>query len=661
MKSMGQNTTRDSGLQKLSKELSAESGRFFHSPLSEFIYYRTYSRWIEAEGRRETWVETVDRYLDFLRENLGDRVEAAEVARIRQGILEQKVMPSMRLLWSAGKAARASHVAAYNCAYIAPTGLRDLAEIMYLLMCGTGVGFSVEAKHVQKFPAISPQCGKKKPVHQVEDSREGWGNALLAGIEAWFSGMDQEFDLSLLRPAGARLLTMGGRSSGPEPLRVCLQRIRARVLSRQGGRLQPLDLHDIICSIGEAIVMGGVRRAALLSLSDLQDADMREAKKGRFFDQHPERAMANNSTAYDAKPAWDEFFHEWQALQRSGSGERGIFNRGSLECQLPERRWPAFAPDSKSCGTNPCGEIVLKSKQFCNLTEVVARSGDGEKELLEKIELAAILGTYQATLTDFPYLSSDWQRHCEEERLLGVSLTGLWDCPALQNSALLEKLRLRAVEVNQAYAQRFGIRAAAAVTCIKPSGTVSQLVDSASGMHPRYARFYIRRVRISTADPLFEMLRKQGYPSRPETGQAEMSAAVHVLDFPVAAPEGAVTRADLSALAQLEHWLKVKKSFTEHNPSITIHVKDEEWEAVARWVYDHWENVGGLAFLPTEQTVYELAPYEEITRERYEEMVASLPKVDFSAIVSYEKDDRTSGASAIACLGDACELDPVEQ
>ncbi|MDP2705226.1 MAG: ATP cone domain-containing protein [Patescibacteria group bacterium] len=639
------------------QKLVAESRKYFKNELAEFIYYRTYSRWIENEGRRETWVETVDRYLSFMTENLGNKITKQDVAKIREAILEQRVMPSMRLMWAAGKAARTTNVSAYNCSFIAPQKIRDFAEVMYLLMCGTGVGFSAESQTVQKLPIIKRQNGAKKlKTYVIEDSKEGWADALTLGLTTWYNGKDIDFDYSGLRPAGARLNTMGGRSSGPDPLRSLLEFSRATIMGRQGKRLTNLNVHDIVCKIGEVVVAGGVRRSALISLSDLDDNEMRDAKKGQFFLTYPQRSMANNSAVYIEKPSAEDFLDEWIALAKSGSGERGIFNRGGLQVQLPERRWKVFSKHAETSGTNPCGEIVLRSKQFCNLTEVVARKGDTEKTLLEKVELAAILGTYQSTLTSFKYLSPEWKKNCEEERLLGVSITGQWDCPAVRNPETLKKMRAKAVEVNRKYAERFGINASTCVTCVKPSGTVSQLVDAASGMHPRYAQYYIRRVRISTTDPLFQMFKDQKFPHHPEVGQSEENATTYVLEFPVKAPDGAILRNDKTAIEQLEYWKGVKENFTEHNPSVTIYVGDNEWIEVANWLYKNWDILGGLSFLPRDNHVYKLAPYEEITKERYEELLSKLPKIDFSQIVVYEKDDETMGAKELACVGGVCEI-----
>lgn len=642
------------------KQLVVESKKYFSNALAEFIYYRTYSRWIEAEGRRETWIETVDRYMHFMQENLGERLSSQEYEEIRQAILHQHVMPSMRLLWSAGKAACVNNVAAYNCSFIAPSRLEDLAEIIYLLMSGVGVGFSVESQNIQQLPIIQRQTGELLPVHKVGDSKEGWAHALKIGLHAWYEGKDIQFNYSQVRPAGSRLYTMGGRSSGPGPLQSLLNYARTKILGAQGKRLRNIDVHDIICKTGEVVEMGGVRRAALISLSDLDDDDMRQAKSGYFYINEPQRAMANNSAVYNVKPKATDFLREWLALAMAGTGERGLFNRGGLPKQIPDRRRKEFEPYRMTSGINPCGEIILRSKQFCNLSEVVARQDDTETTLLKKIRVASIMGTYQSMLTDFPYLSPEWKANCEEERLLGVSVTGQWDSPAVRNPEILGKLRDHAIEINRIYARRFGINESTAVTCVKPSGTVSQLVNAASGLHSRFAKHYIRRVRISAKDPLFLMLKEQKFPSYPEVGQDVATATTYVLEFPVQSPEGSITGEDLNAIDQLEYWKMVKKNYTEHNPSVTVSVAEDEWIEAAHWLYKNWDLLGGLSFLPKAKTVYQLAPFEEITADEYHMRIKNLPEVDFSHIIIYEREDSTAGAKELACLGGFCEIDPEE-
>ncbi len=639
------------------KELVAESKKYFRNPLAEFVYYRSYSRWIPEEGRRETWIETVDRYMSFMRENLNSKLSESEYAEIREAILNHEAMPSMRLLQFAGRAARRTNVSAYNCSFIAPRCFQDFAEIMYISMCGTGVGWSVESENIQSLPQIKKQTGKVLPTHVIPDSKEGWADALAFGLKTWFEGADVVFDYSLIRPAGSLLKTMGGKSSGPEPLRALLEFSRERILRRQGRRLSNLDAHDIICKIGECVVAGGVRRSAMISLSDFDDEAIRDSKKGQFYTTDVQRMIANNSAVYSEKPTATQFLDEWVALAKSGSGERGIFNRGNLVKTLPARRLTQWKDGIfPNWGTNPCGEIILQSKQFCNLSEIVARAEDTEETLLRKIRIAAILGTYQATLTYFPYLSPEWKKNCEKERLLGVSITGQWDSKAVRHPKTLLKLKQACLETNKKYAKRFGITPATCTTCVKPSGTLSQTVDCASGMHPRHSPYYIRRIRISATDALFKMLKDQGVPYYPEVGQTKEDATTYVLEFPVKAPEGAIFRDDLTALEQLEHWKVVKENFTEHNPSVTISVGESEWLAVGNWVYENWDIVGGLSFLPRENHVYQLAPYEAISKEKYEEMLSYVKELDFSKIVTYEKVDETEVKKELACVAGVCEV-----
>jgi ribonucleoside-triphosphate reductase len=642
------------------KKLAADSKQYFRNPLGELVYYRTYSRWIPEEGRRETWIETVDRYMDFMKENLGNKLKTAEYAEIREGILRQEAMPSMRLLQFAGKATRATHVAAYNCSFTAPKSWQDIAEVMYISMCGTGSGWAVRSENVQQLPQIKRQTGKVLLPHIVEDSKEGWCDAFSLGMRTWAEGKDIKFDFSKLRPAGARLATMGGKSSGPEPLRQLLTFTRMKMLQKQGKRLANIDAHDILCKIGECVVAGGVRRSAMISLSDLDDNEIRDAKKGQFWNTDPQRMLANNSAVYLEKPSAADFMDEWVALMKSGSGERGIFNAGSLTKTLPERRLAQFKDDEEipSWGTNPCGEIILEPKQFCNLSEVVARSTDTEKSLLRKIRLATILGTYQATLTNFPYLSKEWKENCEREALLGVSITGQWDAPAVRKPKVMERLKAEAIKVNKEFAKRFGINQSTAITCVKPSGNGSQTFDCSSGMHPRHAPFYIRRVRIAATDALFKMLRDQGVPYAPEVGQSMDTATTYVLEFPVKAPTGTkVFKNNQTALEQLEYWKMVKVSFTEHNPSVTISIGDDEWIAVAHWIYENWDLVGGLSFLPRDNHVYQLAPYEEINESQYKELMKRFDNIDFSKIVTYEINDETEVKKELACAGGVCEVE----
>ena len=639
------------------KELVTESKKYFKNSLAEFVYYRTYAKWMEEEGRRETWVETIERYVDFMKENLGGKLTNAEYNELKEMMLSQNSMPSMRLLQFAGPAARHTNVCAYNCSFIAPKSFQDFAEIMYISMCGTGVGWSVESENIQALPQIKKQSGKKLPDYVVPDNKEGWADAFSFAMKTFFDGNDVVFDYSLIRPAGSRLKTMGGKSSGPEPLRSLIDFTRERVIRKQGRHLTNLDAHDIICKIGECVVAGGVRRSAMISLSDLDDEAIRDSKKGQFYLNEGQRMLANNSAVYSNKPSTTEFLDEWTALVKSGSGERGIFNRGGLAKTLPKRRLDQWKDGNyPAWGTNPCGEIILQSKQFCNLSEVVARAEDTEETLLKKVRIATIIGTYQSSLTYFPYLSPEWKKNCEKERLLGVSITGQWDSTVVRDPKILEKMRLASIETNKKYAKKFGIPASTCITCVKPSGTVSQTVDCASGMHPRHSPFYIRRVRISATDSLFKMLKDQGVPYYPEVGQTMESATTFVLEFPVKAPENAICKNDITAIDQLEHWKIVKEHYTEHNPSVTISVGDDEWIKVSNWIYENWDLVGGLSFLPRSNHVYQLAPYEEITKAKYEEMVERLGELDFSKIITYETKDETELKKELACVSGVCDI-----
>lgn len=646
------------------RELAAESKKYFkNNPLGEFVYLRTYARWIESEQRRETWIETVDRYVGFMKENLGDKLTKREYAEIREAILKQEVMPSMRAMQFAGAPAKKCNTCFYNCSFTAPVKLEDFAEIMYLSMQGCGVGYAVESQNIQQLPQIEKQTGEKLATHVVADNKEGWCDSLTLGLRTWYAGKDIDFDFSMIRPAGSRLKTMGGKASGPEPLRSLLAFARERILRRQGRRLRNIDAHDVICKIGECVVAGGVRRTAMISLSDLDDVEIRDAKKGQFFLTDPYRSVANNSAVYEVKPSNAELMDEWVALMKSGTGERGIFNRGSLEKTMPERRQKLlhkkYGKKGNSIGqvgTNPCGEIILQSKQFCNLSEVIARADDTEKTLLRKARLATLLGTYQSTLTNFNYISKDWTDNCQAERLLGVSITGQWDSPVVRDGKIMRKMRAVSIKTNATYAKRFGINASTSITCVKPSGTVSQTFNCSSGIHPRHSQYYIRRVRISATDSLYKMMRDQGVQASPEVGQNANEATTFVLEFPVKAPAGSVFKNDLTAMEQLEYWKMVKLNYTEHNPSATISVGDEEWVAVVAWISDNWDIIGGLSFLPRENHVYRLAPYETIDKKTYEALAAKFPVIDYSKLIIYERTDETEQAKELACAGGTCEI-----
>ncbi len=647
------------------RELALESSKYFKdNPLGEFVFLRTYARWIPSENRRETWIETVDRYMNFMRENLKDKLTDEEYTEVREAILNQEAMPSMRLLQFAGDPARRCNAVAYNCSFIAPTNFQDFGEVLYLSASGCGVGFAAESKNVEQLPQIKEQTGVVLKTHVVEDSKEGWANALVHGITTWYEGKDVEFDYSKIRPAGARLKVMGGKASGPDPLKSLLDFTRATILARQNRRLRPIDVHDILCKIGEAIVSGGVRRSAMISLSSLDDEEIRHAKDGTFYNTHPHRMLANNSAVYEVKPTSEEFLEEWMALMKGRSGERGIFNRGGLLTQVPKRRvdfWKkkGVVVNDKvvgSVGCNPCGEIILQPKQFCNLSEVIARRTDTLATLKKKIRIAAILGTYQGSLTSFNYISKEWKENCEAERLLGVSVSGQWDSPEARKPEVLRALRDEAVAVNKKYAKRFGINPSTAVTAVKPSGTVSQTVNCASGLHPRHSEYYIRRIRITATDSLFKLLKDQGVQYHPEVGQTMENANTYVIDFPVKAPKSSVYSNDLSAIEQLEYWRNVKQNYTEHNPSVTISIAEDEWVGVANWLYENWDMIGGLSFLPRVGKVHRLSPYEEITKEEYEKLTEKYKNIDYSKLVTYEIRDETEQAKELACAGNTCEI-----
>lgn len=623
------------------------------TPYQQFIFNQFYARWDDKKNRRETWEEAIDRFMGYMKKQLGKKLSDGEYQEVQEAILNRDICPSMRLLWSAGDAVEKTNVTAYNCAYIAPKSWQDLAEIMYVSMCGAGCGFAAEKENVKKFPTIKKQNGKKADTIVVGDSREGWCDAFAEAAGLWSNGYDVDIDYSKVRPAGAKLKTMGGRASGPAPLMQLMESVRAKILSRQGQKLSTLDLHDIICQIGEIVVAGGVRRSALISLSELGDTEIRDSKKGKFWIENSQRSMANNSAVYEKKPSIGEFLEEWAALINSGSGERGIFNRGEILNQVPERRAKKLKK-AKQVGVNPCGEIYLRSKQFCNLTSIVVRPNDDMDNLLRKMRVATLVGTYQATLTNFGYLSDEWRKNCEEEQLLGVSITGYYDNELVRNDLNLQTLRQAGVDANIEYANKFGANPSTAITCVKPHGNSGQLLGVGSGMHPWFSKFYVRRVRISAHDPLFEFAKKQGVPYFPEVGQNFETATTFVLEFPVKAPKGAVTSEEVSAIEMLEEWKRIKENFTEHNPSVTIYVGDNEWFDVAKFVYDNWENVGGLSFLPRNDHVYELAPYQAIDEAEYIRRARDLGELNFAELALHESSDNTSGAKELACVAGLC-------
>jgi ribonucleoside-triphosphate reductase (thioredoxin) len=621
-----------------------------------------YARWREQDGRRETYAESVDRAMFFLGgsilEKTGYRLTLEESGVLWNAMKKMTAFPSLRLFQMAGPAAQRCNVSIYNCSYRAISSVSAFSEILYILMQGTGVGFSVERQFVDKLPYILPHYGHGRVREfrsRVEDTTEGWCDALKLALNSWFNGVDMQFKYDKVRPAGARLKTKGGWASGPEPLRSLLAFCRDTISKHWavGGRLSPLEAHDIVCKIGEVVVVGGVRRSALLSLFDLDDREMLHCKDGRFWETHPWRAMANNSAVYAERPTWDEFGVGWDTLRDSGTGEPGVWNRGGYEAVKPDRRGSAV------WGVNPCGEIALRNQGLCNLSRAIARPGDTAGTLGEKVRIAAIFGTLQSALTDFGYLPDEWRKNAEEERLLGVTIDGAMDCEILRPGAfereyLLELLRSQVQQTNMVWSAKLGINPSAACTTMQPGGNGPQLFGCSSGMHTRYAPFYIRRFRASFNDPLSSLLIDRGVGWSWDLGGAK--SGVVVFDFPVASPDGSLVRSDLSALDQFNNWLVWKKHYTEHNPSITIYVKPDEWEELGRAVYDHWDYVGGLSFLPADGGIYELAPYEAITEERYRELVAKMPAVDFGRLSEYEKVDGTNTTGEVSCVAGACEL-----
>lgn len=641
---------------KIQELADASSARFNYDPLREAVYMRTYSRWIPDQNRREFWKETVQRYVGFIREKCGNLLLDKDYETIYDSVFNMDVMPSMRLLQFAGPAANRCNVCIYNCAFSAPTSFKDLADIMYLSMSGTGVGFTVEKSNVDKFPEFVPnEIPYLTYSYDIQDSKEGWCNALQYCLEKSFEGAIVNFNYSLLRPQGARCITSGGRSSGPEPLKELLKFIPATINTRraQGFKtLSTLNLHDIICKIGQIVVAGGTRRSALLSMSDLNDIEMRECKNGPIWLNNDQRYLANNSAVYNTKPPQTVFMKEWLTLAESGTGERGIINRSGLRKVLPKRRVEFLGDKIDHLGLNPCSEVLLQPFQFCNLTEVVCRTDDTEESLLRKVSIAAIMGTIQSSLSDFKYIDPKWKKNQDDERLLGVSLTGIYDCPILKKEGILEKLRQRAIDSNLEYAGFLGINRSNAITCVKPSGTVSQMVNASSGIHPRFSKYYIRRVRFSSTDPLLKMMIAQGYIAK----SCDPQNNSYAVEFPVKSPDDCIVVNDVSTVEQLETWKRFKMEYTEHNPSVSIYVKPNEWIDTSKWVWENWDIVVGLSFFPYSDHVYDLAPYEAITKEEYETMQKSLKKLDFAQLVNFEYEDTTDVKKEVACAGGVCEL-----
>lgn len=619
-----------------------------------FIHKSRYARWLDDEGRRETWGETVSRYMDNLVKPLAG--SDSYTKDIEEAILALEVMPSMRALMTAGTAFNRDNTAGYNCSYMPVDDVKSFDEAMFILLCGTGVGFSVERQFISKLPEVPATMFNSDTTIVVKDSKEGWAKALRQVIALLYSGEIPKWDVSKVRPAGAKLKTFGGRASGPAPLVDLFNFVVRKFTDAKGRKLSSIECHDIMCKIGEVVVVGGVRRSAMISLSNLSDDRMRSAKSGAWWENEPQRALANNSVSYTEKPDSLSFMREWMALVESGSGERGIFNRQASKKQAGQngRRDVDY-----EFGTNPCSEIILRPYQFCNLTECVVRATDTLETLERKVRIATILGTIQSTHTKFPYLRKIWQKNTEEERLLGVSLTGIMDNPLMttKNSGLektLEHLKSVAVATNAEWAERLGIPVAAAITCVKPSGTVSQLVDSASGIHARHSAYYIRTVRGDVKDPLTQFMKDQGIPNEPDVFKPDQTV---VFSFPMKAPQGAVVTADMPAIEQLEMWLAYQRNWCEHKPSVTINVKKDEWFEVGAFVYKHFDEMSGVSFLPFSEHTYQQAPYQDCDKETYESALAAMPaSLDWDKLSDYEQEDNTAGSQTLACSGDSCEI-----
>lgn len=618
----------------------------------KYIYKSRYARYLKSEDRREEWEETVDRYISFFSKKHPIGIPYAD---IKDAILNLNVMPSMRALMTAGKALERDNVCGFNCSYVAVDHMRVFDEILYILCCGTGVGFSVERQYIAKLPCIDADLYDTDSTVVVGDSKIGWASAFRELIAMLYSGKVPKIDYSKIRPAGAPLETMGGRASGPEPLKDLFEFTIALFRKAKGRKLSSIECHDLVCKIADIVVVGGVRRSALISLSNLTDERMRNAKSGAWWENESQRALANNSVAYTEHPDIGIFLKEWTALYESKSGERGVFNRVAAQKQAEKtgRRDSSF-----DFGVNPCGEIILRPAGFCNLSEVVARPTDDLFTLRHKVAIATIIGTLQSSLTDFRYLRSIWKKNAEEERLLGVSFTGIMDHPVLSGREGSEKLKgwlteliNTAIEVNKEYAEIIGIEPSTSITCVKPSGTVSQLCDSASGIHPRYEPYYVRTVRADVKDPLATFMQNQGVPCEPDVTKPN---SVLVFSFPMQAPVEAVFRNDMTAIDQLEHYLIWKEYWCEHNPSITIYVREHEWFEVGAWVYKHFDKISGVSFLPHSDHQYRQAPYQEISQEQYQELVQKFPKIDWSAF--NERGDNTTATRELACVAGICEI-----
>ena len=627
------------------------------TPYQQFIHKSRYARWIDGEERRENWDETVDRYMDFMQSQVEDKCNVkVDLGEVREAVLSLQVMPSMRAMMTSGPALARDNICGYNCSYIPVDSPRSFDECMYILMCGTGVGFSVERENVDKLPVVSDNFSTSSTVINVADSKPGWAKAYRELVALLYAGQVPSWDMSDIRPAGARLKIMGGRASGPQPL-IDLFNFTIEIFKKAAGRrLFPIECHDLMCKVGEVVVVGGVRRSALISLSNLNDDQMRHAKSGQWWETEGQRALANNSVAYKTKPEMGTFMREWLALYDSKSGERGMFNREAAEKQVARN---GRRETGHMWGTNPCSEIILRPYQFCNLSEIVVRESDTLESLKQKVRMATILGTMQSTLTDFKYLRKVWKDNTEEERLLGVSLTGIMDHPVLSKNVdsklWLQQMRDVAVETNREYAELLGIPASAAITCVKPSGTVSQLTDSASGIHARHNDYFIRTVRGDNKDPLTQFLVDSGVPAERDVMKPDN---VTVFSFPMQSPKGAVTRTQTTAIEQLELWKTYAIHWCEHKPSITVSVKEEEWMDVGAWVYENFDVASGVSFLPHSDHTYQQAPYQDIEPDEYLEWKQRMEVVhiDWNKLTEFEKEDNTSGSRELACTAGVCEV-----
>ena len=629
------------------------------TPYQEYIGKSRYSRYLDDQGRREHWPETVNRYFEFMTKHLKDKhnynIPADMRTELQNAVTNLEVMPSMRSIMTAGDALERQNIAGYNCSYLPIDDPKAFDEAMYILLCGTGVGFSVEQKYVSKLPEIPTELYNSGTVINVKDSKEGWAKALRQVIALLYAGEIPKWDVSNVRPAGARLKTFGGRASGPEPLVSLFHYVVGKFKGATGRKLTSLEAHDILCKVGEVVVVGGVRRSAMISLSDLSDDRMAHAKAGNWWDGNGQRALANNSAIYEVKPDVGKFMREWSSIYESHSGERGIFNRYASELQAAKNGRRELG---KEWGTNPCSEIILRPYQFCNLSSVIVRSSDSVDTLRNKVRLATILGTFQSTMTHFPYLRKVWQTNTEEERLLGVSMTGILDNVLLNNPdnaelpAILEGLKNVAIDTNAELADAIGINRSAAITAIKPEGTVSQLTGTASGIHPQHSQYFIRRVRSDNKDPLTDFLKSQGFPAEPCVMKPESTT---VFSFPMRVEKGAVLREDLNALKHLKLWLLFQRHYCEHKPSVTISVNENEWPEVGAWVWNNFDEITGVSFLPMDGGTYRQAPYESMTEFEYHDMVAKMPLgIDWDKFI--ERTDNVEGAQTLSCAAGGCEI-----